>query len=117
MGELRVWEIMKRPVRRLYGEGKVVLDPEHSCNFLPCKCHHGGGFLVGGQVLIGIDDDRAYFIWLRAGPVKRQVRANESPFSVDHVTVRAVRCPEEERFPLIGISGEFNDISSALQDP
>src|ERR1700689_4931060 len=117
VAELRVWEIMKRTVGRLYGDGEVVLDLKHSSNFLPGKCHHGGGFLVGGQVLIGVEDDGAYLIWLRVSPVKRQVAANKSSFALDHVTVRALCFAKEERLSLFRVAGKLDNISSPLENP
>src|ERR1700733_39169 len=115
--ELRIREIMKRPVGRLYGKGKVVLDLEHSGNFLPGDCHRGRGFLISGQVLIRVEDDGAHLIWLSVGSIKREVAANKSPFAIDHVAAGALCFAEEECFSLTWVAGKLDDISSALQNP
>ncbi len=85
--------------------------------FCPVSRHHGGGFLVGGKILIRVENDGAHLIWLRLCSVKGEVAANKASFAVDHVAVGALRFAEEESFSLFGITGKLNDIASALEDP
>jgi hypothetical protein len=82
--------------------------------FCPVSVTTVVAFLCGGQILVGIENDRADLIWLGVGSVEGKVAADKSSFAIDHVTVRALCFAEEENFPLIGIAGELDDISSCL---
>ena len=69
-----------------------------------------------GEIFVRIENDGTDLIWGGTSSVERKVAADESSFTLDHVTVRALRFPEEESFPAGWITGELNDIHPALQD-
>src|SRR5882672_1396191 len=113
--EFRFHERMKRAIRGLELQGKVVLISRDSC----IRCSIGGchyhRLAAGIKILIGLGDGTTNLVRRQSTGVARKIRSKESSFAIHRVTLRALCFSGEEDFASLRIAGERKRCAATLQ--